>query len=82
MRIKPITLPGGQQAVPYSVKCYRPGCRRRKHGYLTIHRSHLGGGAFYNKRGELLADLREQNFACPEHGISDGSAPFLYEDKG
>ena len=76
-----ITLPNGVLAKPCSVKCYRPGCRRTKHGYLTIHRSHLGGGAFYDKRGNLLADLREVNFACPEHGIADGSAPFLYEDK-
>jgi hypothetical protein len=72
-----LTLPGGQQVVPYTVKCYRPGCSRRKHGYLTIYR---GGGAFYNRRGKLLADLREQDFACPEHGVVDGSAPFLYRD--
>ena len=26
-------------------------------------------------RGNLLADLREVNFVCPEHGIADGSAP-------
>lgn len=50
-------------------------------GYLTVHRSHLGGGAFYNKRGTLLADLRDVHFVCSRHGIADGSAPFLYEDK-
>jgi hypothetical protein len=62
-----LTLPGGQKVVPYRVKCHRSGCHRVKSGYLTIHRSHLGGGAFYNKRGKLLADLREQNFVCHEH---------------
>ena len=67
---------------PYTLKCYSPGCPRRKRGYLTVQRSHLGGGAFYNKRGQLLADLREVHFACREHGIADGSAPFLVEDKG
>jgi hypothetical protein len=75
-----LTLPGGVRAFPHTVKCYRPGCRRVKRGYLTVHRSELGGGAFYNKRGTLLADLRETDFACTEHGVSDGSAPFLYPD--
>ncbi len=73
-----ITLPNGIKACAYSVKCYRPGCRRRKHGFLTIN-GH--GGDFYDKRGTLLADLRQVDFACPEHGIADGSAPFLYEDR-
>jgi hypothetical protein len=77
-----ITLPGGVKAAPYNLKCHIPGCRRRKHGYLTVHRSHLGGGAFYDKRGNLLADLRERHFVCSEHGIADGSAPFLIEDRG
>lgn len=76
-----ITLPNGVKAVAFAVKCYRPGCRRVKRGYLTIHRSHLGGGAFYDKRGNLLADLRNQNYACREHGIADGTAPFLYPDR-
>ena len=80
MANKVITLPNGVEARPYRVKCYRPGCRRTKSGYLTTHRSHLGGGAFYDKRGKLLADLRQVDFACPEHGIDDGSAPFLYPD--
>jgi len=76
-----ITLPNGQRVVPYTVKCYRVGCRRRCRGYLTVHRSELGGGAFYNRRGTLLADLRDQDYVCREHGIVDGSAPFLYRDE-
>lgn len=75
-----LILPGGHEVTPHILKCHIPGCRRRKYGYLTVHRSHLGGGAFYNKRGELLADLRERHFVCSEHGIADGSAPFLIED--
>lgn len=77
---KTITLPGNKPVRPYTVKCHIPGCRRVKRGYLTTQRSHLGGGAFYDKRGKLLADLREVHFVCNEHGIADGSAPFLYED--
>ena len=79
--MKVITLPNGIKATPHVIPCYRPGCTRRKTGYLTTHSSNLGGGAFYDKKGNLLADLREVNFACSEHGIADGSAPFLYEDK-
>jgi len=66
-RPRVITIPGGHRVVPYAVKCQRVGCRRRCRGYLTIHPGHLGGGAFYNKRGTLLADLRNQHYACPEH---------------
>ena len=79
---KPILLSGEVMARPHVVKCHIVGCRRVKRGYLTTHRSNLGGGAFYDKRGKLLADLREVHFVCNEHGIKDGSAPFLYEDKG
>lgn len=75
------TLPGKLRVVQYTVKCHIQGCRRRKSGWLTTHRSHLGGGAFYDGRGKFLADLREVHFVCSRHGISDGSAPFLYEDK-
>jgi hypothetical protein len=82
VHLKPmVILPGGHKTRPHTVKCYRQGCRRVKRGYLTAHRSELGGGAFYDKRGRLLADLREQDFACKEHGIADGSAPFLFRDK-
>jgi hypothetical protein len=81
MKNKTLTLAGGHKVVPHVLRCHIPGCTRRKSGYLTIERSHLGGGAFYNKRGDLLADLREVHFVCKEHGIADGSAPFLYEDK-
>lgn len=76
-----ITLPNGVVAKPHSVKCYRPACRRVKRGWLTTRRTDHGGGAFYDKRGALLADLREVEFACNEHGIADGSSPFLYPDK-
>lgn len=75
-----VTLPGGVRVRPHVLKCHIPGCRRVKRGYLTVQRSHLGGGAFYDKSGRLLADLREVHFVCKEHGIADGSAPFLYED--
>ncbi len=80
-KTKTVTLPGGIPARPHVLKCHIHGCRRTKSGYLTTQRSHLGGGAFYDKRGNLLADLREVHFVCKEHGIHDGSAPFLYEDK-
>ena len=81
MRRAPIvTLPGGQRARPVTVKCYRVGCRRRRRGYLAVERS--PGGLLYNARGECIADLREQDYACREHGVVDGSAPFLYRDEG
>lgn len=70
-------LPGGVVATPYSVKCYATGCRRVKRGYLTTDRS--PGGAFYDKRGNKLADLREQEFCCSDHG-GDREMPFLYPD--
>jgi hypothetical protein len=79
--MKAITLPNGCKVVPHVLKCAISGCRRLKRGFLTAHRSDHGGGAFYDKQGKLLADLREVDFVCSRHGIADGSAPFLYEDK-
>lgn len=76
-----VTLPNGEIVKPFSVKCDIPGCTRRKSGYLTIHRSNLGGGAFYDRRGNLLCDLRDRFFVCRRHGIVDGSAPFLIRDE-
>lgn len=75
-----VTLPGGIEAVPHRLKCAISGCRKNMGGYLGTDQS--PGGRFYNKKGELLADLREVDFVCTRHGVVDGSAPFLYEDKG
>lgn len=76
---KPVTvvaLRDGQAAIPWTVKCNVTGCRRVKRGYLT---ESYGNGAFYDKRGALLADLREKVFVCGEHGVKDHK--FLIEDK-
>lgn len=62
-----ITLAGGVNAKPHQEKCYRPGCRRYKRGYIT-----RDGGFYNDAKGEKLGDLREQDFACAEHGVGEG----------
>ena len=66
-KVPVIIIGDGLEVAPYSVKCRVTGCRKRVRGYLTVKSSHLGGGAFYNKKGELLADLRNSQFVCPDH---------------
>lgn len=72
----PVRFAGGVEARAHNVKCYRCGCKKRKSGYLST----SGEGQFYDRAGRLLANLRDQDFACSEHGIVDGSAPFLFRD--
>lgn len=72
-----VALPDGAEAYRVAVKCYHPGCRRVKFGYLTYTDQ---TGQLLDRQGRKLADLREQDFACSEHGIADGSAPFLQRD--
>lgn len=62
--VKAVALNNGIIAVPFRVKCLKTGCKHYKHGYLT---EGAGGGAFYNKKGDFLADLRDKLFACTEH---------------
>ncbi len=45
------------------VKCYAVGCRRSTSGYVR------SDGGFLNSKGDLVANLREQDFACAKHGI-------------
>src|SRR5262245_9473957 len=44
---------------PFKLKCSVQGCRRYIRGYLG---AGAGGGAFYDTKGNYLADLRNQEY--------------------
>jgi len=70
------TLADGTRVVAHSVKCYAVGCRSRREGLLA-----RGDGRFFSSSGRYLANLREQDYCCRDHGVAGGSAPFLHRDE-